>query len=70
MFIEMEKMFMICDRIKQKEGMCPYNSTILSWVFISEKFMFPCTRRLVPECSVAWFAKVIISGIGKETVVS
>lgn len=30
MFIEMEKMFMICDRIKQKEGLCPYfnNSTL------------------------------------------
>lgn len=30
--------------------------------------MFPHTRRLVPECSVARFAKAIISGMGKETV--
>lgn len=47
----------------------PCSSAILSWVFIPEKLAFPYTRRLVPGCSVAQFAKAIISGIGTETVV-
>lgn len=49
----------------------PNNSTVLSWVFIPEKGMFPYTRRLVPECSVAQFAKATVSdpsGMGTWTM--
>lgn len=43
------------------------NPATLSWVFIPERLMFPYTRRLVPECYAAWFAKATIGGVSKET---